>query len=89
MNQHTPTTRPNLCTSHLTSSFASMLVPWIFHACSLDFPCLFLGFSIFVVGKMDVLKLVCHDGSVLGITELQPPGSLTNLPPLTDNLLYQ
>ena len=74
MNQHTPTTRPNLCTSHLTSSFASML---------------FLGFSIFVVGKMDVLKLVCHDGSVLGITELQPPGSLTNLPPLTDNLLYQ
>ena len=26
-------------------------------------------------GKMDVLRLVCSDGSVLGITELQPPGT--------------
>ena len=24
---------------------------------------------------MDVLRLVCSDGSVLGITELQPPGN--------------
>ncbi len=25
-------------------------------------------------GKADVLRVVCGDGSVLGITELQPPG---------------